>query len=239
MPLTLRRTLEYSYDGYNQIPKADPTLVLHLNTQIPNDEKDTVWCDYSIYGNHGQIYGAKWTPEGLIFDGVDDYVSVAHSSSQVFTTFSISIWFKSNISFTSTLYKGLIRKYGISGSAFRLFTGYFGNFFETHVYTSDGDFRLDVPVSNPLVWNYLGYVYDGSSLKAYINTVLVASRSVTGTLINSTEPIIVGYSALIADSYWNGLIGEVQVYSRALSADEILALYNKTKPLYLYRRGYL
>jgi hypothetical protein len=32
--------------------------------------------------------------------------------------------------------------------------------------------------------------------------------------------------------YWNGKIGEAQIYNRALSATEIVALYNSTKGAY-------
>ena len=56
-------------------------LVLHYS--FDRDENDKV-TDKSGKGNHGEVNGAKWTAKGKVggayeFDGIDDYIEVAHS----------------------------------------------------------------------------------------------------------------------------------------------------------------
>jgi len=238
MPLILRRTLEYSYDRYNQIPKADPTLVLHFNTQIPNDEKDTILYDYSIYGNNGQIYGAQWTPEGLKVDGVDDYVEVGHSNVlNLPDAFTLICWGK--IVDTSPE-QWIISKRGTLNPNSGYFLGVGGNHILSGYYQSGVGWKIKsggVSLGNN-IWRFYTSTWDGATLRLYVDGQTDLTLATGGSVETNTEPLNIGRCS--ADSYRvYGLIGEVRIYSRALSADEILALYNKTKSLYLYRRGYL
>jgi len=67
----------------------------------------------------------------------------------------------------------------------------------------------------------------GADEKFYVNGVLVNSRDNgaggTGDTING---FMIGRNTLIAENYFNGLIDDVRVYNRALSASEVKQLYN-------------
>jgi len=70
-------------------------------------------------------------------------------------------------------------------------------------------------------WTHLAFTYDGATEKLYVNGVLVTSRAQTGTISAANGVLHIG-----GDSVWGehfqGLIDEVRIYNRALSAAEIL-----------------
>jgi hypothetical protein len=69
-------------------------------------------------------------------------------------------------------------------------------------------------------WSHLASTYDGASLRLYVNGVLVSSTVVSGSLAPSTGVLRVGGNGVWPE-WFAGLIDEVRVYSRALSAGEI------------------
>ena len=69
----------------------------------------------------------------------------------------------------------------------------------------------------------LAATYDGTTLRLYVNGTEVDSRAITGgSLIASTGPLRIGGNAVWPE-FFQGLIDEVRIYNRALSAAEILA----------------
>jgi len=76
------------------------------------------------------------------------------------------------------------------------------------------------------VWTHAAAVWDGAAMKLYKNGVEVGSLEKGGTL--STNPdanVAIGNQPVGAPGrLWNGLIDNVQLYNRGLSADEILGL---------------
>jgi len=76
-------------------------------------------------------------------------------------------------------------------------------------------------------WVHIAFSYDSSNgqLKSYINGSLSNTWDTGyGNLWTSGEPFRIGFPAGIY--YWKGKIDEVRIYNRALSASEILNLYN-------------
>ena len=67
-------------------------------------------------------------------------------------------------------------------------------------------------------WSYLTETYDGSTLRLYVNGTQVASTAHTGTIATSTNPLQIGGDSLYGQ-FFAGLIDEVRVYNRALTAD--------------------
>src|SRR5690606_19665942 len=105
--------------------------------------------------------------------------------------------------------------------------------FNTQV--EDGTITNNSQLSNkelPLnQWSHVVTTYDGSEKRIYINGDLDIATAVTGTLGTGGDVTI---GALAADRdntdrRFDGLIDDVRVYSRALSADDIKALYLNSK----------
>jgi hypothetical protein len=77
------------------------------------------------------------------------------------------------------------------------------------------------PTANPVnAWTHVALTYDGSALRLFVNGTQVATRSVGGTIQSSTNPLWIGGNQPYGE-YFTGLIDEVRVYSRALSATEV------------------
>ena len=78
-----------------------------------------------------------------------------------------------------------------------------------------------------LLWQHVAAVYETNILKFYINGSLAEEESITG-LHTSAENHgrIAKNSYPKSDEYYNGLIDDVRIYDRALSAAEVQALYN-------------
>ena len=74
-------------------------------------------------------------------------------------------------------------------------------------------------------WTHLAATYSGSVLNLYVNGTQVASQPATGQIVSSTGALKFGGNAIWSE-WFNGLIDEVRVYNRALSAAEIQADMN-------------
>jgi Concanavalin A-like lectin/glucanases superfamily/Protein of unknown function (DUF1565) len=75
-------------------------------------------------------------------------------------------------------------------------------------------------------WTHVAGVYDGTTATLYINGVAVASaNTASGPLAEIAADATIG-SNIVNNHAFNGLIDEVEVFNRPLSADEILAIVN-------------
>ncbi len=74
------------------------------------------------------------------------------------------------------------------------------------------------------VWYHVAMTYDGASLKLYLNGNLDGSLAVSGPVVISPDPLLVGGHKI---GPWNfhGLVDELSLYGRALSAAEIQGIY--------------
>ena len=80
-------------------------------------------------------------------------------------------------------------------------------------------------------WTHLTLTYNGSTLTLYRNGVAVATTNVSGTLSPTTGTLQIGGSQF--GEYFKGLIDEVRIYNRALSATEIQTIYQKQSAKHL------
>src|SRR5262249_38451327 len=68
-------------------------------------------------------------------------------------------------------------------------------------------------------WSFLTATYNGSTLIVYVNGVQVGSRSVSGNIVSTTDPLRIGGDW--SGEMFTGLIDNVRIYNRALSLTEI------------------
>jgi hypothetical protein len=75
----------------------------------------------------------------------------------------------------------------------------------------------------PEVWQHFAWVYDGTSVKLYVNGILAGSAPASGTLTNADMPFAIGKSPLGAgfNFVFGGRIDEVSAWNKGLSASEV------------------
>ena len=69
-------------------------------------------------------------------------------------------------------------------------------------------------------WSHLAATYDGSTMRLYVNGVVVASKAQTGPIATSAGALSIGGDALYGQSF-QGTIDEVRVYNVALTQAQI------------------
>lgn len=73
-------------------------------------------------------------------------------------------------------------------------------------------------------WQHIVLTYDKTNLKIYINWTLKETLSYTSNINTSTSPIYI-WKADTSSQYYKWNIDEIRIYNRALSTEEISALY--------------
>ena len=180
--------------------------------------------DRSGSGNGGSVVGATWDPAGkfgkaLSFDGAGDFVSVADSSSlDLSTGMTLEAWVKPVA--LGTTWRTVVFKERAGGMTYALYANDdsarpLGQFYDTAEREAGGPTQL-----TPNVWTHLATTYDGSSLKLYVNAIQVSSVNVASSIVSSTGPLKLGGNAIWGE-YFTGLIDEVRVYNRPLTAAEL------------------
>ena len=69
-------------------------------------------------------------------------------------------------------------------------------------------------------WSHVALTWDGSIMRLYINGVEAENKARTGTVQSTTTPLRIGTNSPYGE-FFLGLIDEVRIYNRALSAAEI------------------
>jgi glucose/arabinose dehydrogenase len=184
--------------------------------------------DSSTANNNGAISGATGTASGkfgraLSFDGVNDRVDVPDSATLDLTTgMTLEAWVKptTNAGWRTAILKEL----GASDLAYALYTSDGGKprgeILTTAYSTAAGKAALTLNA-----WSHLATTYDGKNLRFYLNGTQISAKAVTGSMPTTANPLRIGGNTIWGE-YFSGLIDEVRVYNRALSASEIGADMN-------------
>ena len=200
------------------------------------DGKDTNWGtnktnDLSGQGNTGTLTNMSTTTspvvgklgQGLKFDGSDDYVNVSNVSFTTSTTWSA--WVKKTSNTASATFISATE----GGREYTLRNDEGGTKFDfVWAYAGEGWGRIISPSTYPInQWFHVVVTHDTTTLKMYVNGSLVVSGGATTAA--SLSGINIGRRMYDSAYYFPGTIDEVRIYNRALSAAEVLNLYNTGK----------
>jgi hypothetical protein len=194
----------------------------------------------SVGDNDGTISGATWTNDGkfgkgLDFDGVNDYVELSSLSGTDSkpSEFSVSAW----------AYKEGGDSYIFDDRTTTPVEGFHLSYDSFNVGDGISYVQASSTVSNNQ-WNYVAGVFDGNSVKFYVNGEEKDSTSFSGTYAKSSRRAVVGYHAYysitdpLTENYgFEGKIDEVKFYNSALTAEEIKRDYNQGKSLVMGSGG--
>ena len=206
---------------------CDPNLVLYL----PLSEVDgAAFASRDAYGHLCAVTGALWTPQGRSFDGVDDFITPPTSVPACLKP-TTALTFEAFLKITSSAGFQYIGAYRLGGIRFYLAGGNPG----IELYTSTPGDHGCVWASSIAdgSWHHFLAAYDTSlstqNLNLYIDTVLRATSNWTEPVNYGTGYWAIGRCGNDSSGYFSGLLGEVRLYSRALTPLEAMHNYLATK----------
>ena len=193
----------------------------------------TTTADASGNGRTGTLAGGvSWVGTGrfggaLTFNGLNGLVSVADANALDFTTsLTIEAWVRpAALSGWNTL---VLKNAGSSALAYGLYVN--DNAPRPAGYVEIGGVDRSVPgtAAIPLnTWTHIAMTYGGGMMRLYVNGVQVGTRSVTGTIRVSANPLTIGGNTAWGE-WFSGTIDELRLYNRELSPAEIQAGMTQT-----------
>jgi hypothetical protein len=192
-------------------------------------------ADDIIGVNNGTLVGGASFADGEVgqafsFDGSSGYVSIPDSPSLDLFTSSITIetWIKANQLTAKSGWMAIVAK---GDSSWSLMDTAFANkvYLGLNGVSPSGDLYGTRNV-NDGQWHHVAGVYDGTNMFLYVDGTLDASHPATGLITQNSYPMCIGAVAYPEDGvgtgyFFNGLVDEVSIYNRALTAVEIQAIY--------------
>lgn len=226
------------FSGFAQVPDYVPTNGLVGWWPFNGNGNDE-----SGNGNNGTVNGASLTSDrydnsnrAFNFNGFSDYISVLDNPSLSVSNVSISAWYYANdYGSEGQLWQGhIVSKREVSGwgNSFQLAlesTTPTNGIWATYTIGGNGwvayNSNVDL-VSNE--WINITYTHDNNFAKLYLNGILVATTNVTGGLSFNNLPMWFGARPAAGgnSSFFNGKLDDIGIWNRALTQQEITALYN-------------
>jgi hypothetical protein len=215
-----------------------------------DEGRGQVLCDYSGNGNHGQLGSTPqadtndplWTPQGLEFDGVDDYVSlgtrVALPGTSGLTVHAV-VCSNQDVSFSGVIAQDY------TAEPYRTWSVYYNYNGEFRLVVSASDVapqfcRIGVPIAEEGVYTEAAFTFEGGvRLVAYRKGLEVNSISegvplaVDNPAAQNIRPHFIGKYSMY---HFNGVISYIAIYNRALSPEEVQQNYQHLKTI-LAKRG--
>jgi N-acetylneuraminic acid mutarotase len=182
----------------------------------------TVAYDSSGNGNHGNLTnGPTWVSGkiggALSFDGVNDHVRIGNVLNNMSSS-CFSLWFKpasvpsghGYMVFKEHTYALTLA----SNGGVHLNFGNGSEWGNTNVYTTLLELNK---------WYNVTATRESGIMKVFIDINLLANNFYNTSFGSNSWPLVFGG---IGTNSFNGLIDDIRIYDRALSAEEVLALYN-------------
>lgn len=207
----------------------DP-LVLHLPLWHP-ELSGSPFLSKDLNPHTCTVFGATWTSLGRSFDGVNDYVNCGDALSlDITTAITIEAWI--NITAYPAVSAHLAGRDDGTNRNFNLLLRLTAPtaVVDFNVWINNTPRGISSTSCSLATWYHLVATYNGAYENIYKNGLLDATPiAYTGAIDNDDVSFTTGCRAVLIDRDYNGLIGEVRIYNRALSAPEILHNYLATK----------
>ena len=222
---------------YGTPPIVTNGLVLNLDcgNRLSYPTSGTTWTDLSGFANNGTLTnGPTYNPNNLgsiVFDGVDDTISVPDNSVLDFTG---SVNLTSEVCINFNLYKdiSIVNGKGDGGGQITAYNYLFiGTNTSFYFRFSDGTTTQNSPIIGKSnlpegTWGHVVGVLDTTSVRIYLNGIEIGTAT-TRTInpnANNNPLYISGPTYSL-----NGKIAISRIYNRALTSTEVLQNYNAYK----------
>ncbi|GII85544.1 hypothetical protein Ssi03_35340 [Sphaerisporangium siamense] len=221
-----RRTSTSQISGGEEDPPAASTLSDDglVASYGFNAGSGTAIADDSGHSQAGTATDTTWSNSGkfgkaLSFNGTSSWVTVPDSPSlRLSDGMTVMAWVNPTV---LDNWRQVLMKEFNGGLSYALYAsnGSQPNGWAVNTGGTEGsvDSSQNIPTGT---WSHLALTYDGSKLAFYLNGTKTGEANLTGALRADGGPLRIGGNSAWGE-YFSGLIDEVRVYNRALSASEI------------------
>jgi len=234
-PIPKASTAAKTRTARTQLPAGNVLLMTFEPDTFTSQNGQTFVADLSGFGNHGIVTGATQNPAGragaaLEFDQ-QDYVLLptlrAYLTRQL-QQLSISAWV------SQTDLEGFRFIFDVGAYGARCVSLFYDKgrptFFLANRYGGEGCVSQEALVTDK--WHHVVAAWNGIEQRVYVDAQLKVTAHTQNLILNttsiSTEPARLGSQAKVGSRehrHFQGLIDEVAIFARALSEEEIQALY--------------
>ena len=209
------------------LPLWNDLLAYYTADNTPNDALG----NYNGTLTNGATYGTGIINQGFSFDGVNDYVDFGNNLDfDGSTPFSISCWVNSN---DVTSFKAIVGKVSTTPTGYYIAT--FNGKVRFYASNNGSTNWLSIENSGTVTTSSFFHVvvtYDGSKsvagTKLYVNNALntqtLVSDTLTASISNSASFTVSSRNG--ASLFYDGIVDEVGIWDRELTASEVTELYN-------------
>ncbi|NTV30966.1 DUF2341 domain-containing protein [candidate division WWE3 bacterium] len=198
--------------------------------------------DVSTSGLPGTLYNqAKWSAGkfggGTYFDGTGDYISAADNSIFDLTNqITIEAWAR----YTGSQYNngGTVVSRGSGNSNVHHFYISKPNGFDIWDFSLTNSTGTEAYLTGPSMsynqWYHLAGTWNGSTVKFYVNGVLVDTDTLSGSFANTANPFLIGSGESFTDPSvfsYEGSVDDVRLYNYPRTATQIIQDMNANHPL--------
>ncbi len=236
--------------GGNAYEDSNDGLVLDMDLTEANYVSATkTFADDSGEGNDGvSANAATFSPDkygmstgAMGFDGSGDYVDFETDESLNLTSnFTVSLWARRlgspNADFPGLISNGIgdltdtSNDVGQNGWALTWRDGAGNPYVSAYIGNGTGSRRTNNLFISDNNWHHFVLMKNGDNLSLYFEGVLNKSTSINNAL-NDFESIGISIGSYKTYSrFFNGSISQTQIWNRTLSATEVEALYESSKP---------
>lgn len=183
-----------------------------------------IMTDKTPHSNDGQNYGATVGSDSTSFDGVNDYISISSSDYRFGSgDFTTSLW--ANTDVLDGSYDGLITTDIGGDAAWKIIRDLGEGFFKAKYNGT----TLNYPTITTGTWHMYSMIKSGTNLSIYFDGSLTNSSSCANTHPVAATSLVFGSyrinDATSGNHMFDGSLGNVKIYNRALSPQEVESLY--------------
>jgi len=224
---TAAKNLTAAYNADLRIRKLLPETILSMpfDVNISSDARGMI-VDYSRFLGAGTKSGAVWTPYGAVGGAYDfnngsrtaDKITLPSALVSGTGDFTLSAW----IYPANTTIGYIMGNYGpgnANGVEFAVGSGKLVLYIQGYALSPASSIQ-------PNTWYHVAATRKSGMVRLYINGVQAGPGATLNSTITSLEPFAIGNGPDYTSERFQGKIDEVRAFSRALSDDEILSLYN-------------
>src|SRR5262249_42415346 len=192
-----------------------------------NNALDTIGTNHGVLTN-GATFAAGMVGQTFALDGVNDYVQIADSQSLRPASVTLEAWVKFFATngirsiLGKTLGSGGLDSYGLGlqdGAALAVMADNSG--FAPFLYSA--------PNIATGQWYHLPFTFDDTTKQQtlYVNGLMATNGVANKSIAYDTHPFLLGVDieSGALNFFHNGLIDEASIYNRALTSNEIAAIY--------------